>query len=158
MTSTILARATRTLEQAHTFLDEVRRELERAARDGGDLEPRVRSVHERPGHATPEYRTIAIPIPSTLGGASPEVLSSAIASYFATRAPSCLMLGLDVVAEGEEGEPSPVLIAEARDRSGTRLFFMQPFRVEGGTVRWGEPLGGGWRDPGGEEMILDAAF
>lgn len=158
MSTTILARTTRTLEQAHSFLEEVRRELERAVRDGRDLEPRVRSVSERPGHATPEYRTMAIPIPDSLGGASPEVLSTSIASYFAARRPICLMLGLDVVTEGDDGTPSPVLIAEARDRSGTRLFFMQPFRVEGEAVRWEEPLVGGWRDPGAEEMILDAAF
>ncbi|MBD0320162.1 MAG: hypothetical protein ICV87_07510, partial [Gemmatimonadetes bacterium] len=50
------------------------------------------------------------------------------------------------------------LIAEARDRAGTRMFWVQPFAAKGTSVVWGEPLDGGWRDPGDEEMILDASF
>ena len=158
MTRTILARTTRTLEQAHSFLEEVRRDLALAARDGRDLEPRIRYAIERQGHATPEYRTLAIPIPSAMGGASPEVLSGAIASYFEKRSPTCLMLALDAILADSQGEAEPVLICEARDRAGTRLFYLQPFGVDDGKVVWGEPYEGGWRDPGGEEMILDSAF
>ena len=71
---------------------------------------------------------------------------------------ACLLLALDVIAPADDGSQGQMLIAEARDRGGTRLFMMQPFRVEKGKVRWQEPLEGGWQDPGGEEMILDAAF
>jgi hypothetical protein len=51
-----------------------------------------------------------------------------------------------------------VLIAEARDRTGTRMYWMQPYHPAGTRVDWDEPLAGGWMDPGEAEMILDAAF
>ncbi len=38
------------------------------------------------------------------------------------------------------------------------MFWVQPFAVAGTRVLWSEPLDGGWRDPGDEEMILDASF
>jgi hypothetical protein len=49
-------------------------------------------------------------------------------------------------------------VGEARDRSGNRLFLVQPFGVSDGRLTWFDPLDGGWRDPGDEEMIIDAAF
>lgn len=148
----------RTLRLAHDFLEETRRDLERAAGEGADLPPRIRSVHDRPGHATPEYRTLAVPIPEGAEGASPSVLSSSIARFAAQKQPHCLLLTLDALGQDEAGEPTSILIAEARDRLGNRLFFVQPFRVHERRIRWGEPFGGGWQDPGAEEMILDAAF
>ena len=145
------------MELAQAFVEEVRRELERAALAGADLPPRIRSVQERVGHATPEYRTFALQLPAGASGASPEVLSEMIARYAASKRPSCLILALDAVTDGGEGKSS-VLIAEVRDRAGTRLYFVQPFRTGARGIRWDEPLGGGWRDPGEEEMILDASF
>lgn len=132
--------------------------MERAALDGADLPPRIRMIHERSGHASPEYRTLAVPIPEGAEGGSPTVLSTAIARFARTRAPHCLILTLDVVGTSEGGEPLPMLIAEARDRTGTRFYMVQPFTVARARVTWQEPLEGGWRDPGDEEMILDAAF
>ena len=152
-----LVQMERTLSLATRFLTEMREEIDRAAAAGSDVPPRVRSVHERAGHATPEYRTMAIPVPDSLGGASPQVLSAAIARYANEKSPDCLMLGLEAQME-REGGAGPVLIAEARDRLGTRLFWMQPYRVAGGRVQWDDPAEGGWQDPGEEEMILDAAF
>lgn len=143
----------RVLGFATRFLEEVREDVERAKMDGSDTPPRVRAVHERPGHATPEFRTLNIPIPSALGGVSPDVLSGTIARFAASKNPDCLILALE--AETPDGL---VLIAEARCKLGTRLFWMQPFRVTAMHVEWGEPESGGWRDPGEEEMILDAAF
>jgi len=148
----------RVLRLAHEFVEEARRDLAKAVADGSDLPPRIRTVHERPGHASPEYRTLAVPIPDGAEGASPTALSSAIANYARRRPPSCLLLTLDVVGTGEDDQPQSLLIAEARDRRGTRLFMIQPFRVFDGRISWEEPIEGGWRDPGGEEMILDAAF
>ena len=148
----------RVLELAHAFLAEVRRDLERAAAEGSDLPPRLRAVSFRPGQSNPELRTLAIPVPPGAGGASPEVLSNHIARYAADRPAASLLLALDVLGDGGDGRQSPLLIAEARARGGTRYFMMQPFGVENGRVRWQEPLGGGWQDPGAEEMILDAAF
>jgi hypothetical protein len=148
----------RTLRLAHDFLQESRSDLERAIADGSDLPPRIRMVNERRGHASPEYRTLAVPIPEGAEGGSPTVISSAIARYAKTRSPQCLLLTLDVVGTGGDGEPQPMLIAEARDRSGNRFFLVQPFLVRQGKVTWQEPVEGGWRDPGEEEMILDAAF
>lgn len=158
MITSAVARRERTRELAQAFLEEVRREFERAVLAGSDLPPRIRSVHERVGHATPEYRTFAVPIPSGGGGASPEVLSGVIARYAEQKSPMCLLLALDAETQAEEGARHSILIAEARDLSGTRLFFLQPFRVELGRLKWEEPVGGGWRDPGEEEMILDASF
>ena len=152
-----VAQSERTLHQAARFLDEMRRDVERAVLDGSDTPPRIRSVHERTGHATPEYRTLNIPLPDSVGGASPTLLSSTIARYAAKKPPQCLLLAMDIVIATDAG-PRPVLIAEARDRSGTRLFWMQPYRVATDSVSWGEPDEGGWRDPGEEELILDAAF
>ncbi len=146
------------LRLAHEFLREARVDLVRAATDGSDLPPRIRVVHDRPGHASPEFRTLAVPIPESTGGASPSVLSTTIAQYARRNPPACLMLVLDVIGTGEDGNPQPLLIAEARDRSGNRLFIIQPFLIRDGRVAWEEPIEGGWRDPGDEEMIIDAAF
>ena len=143
----------RVLTYAARFLEETRDDIQRCKMDGSDVPPRIRSVHERPGHATPEFRTLTIPIPDVFGGLSPEVLSGAIAKFAAGRKPECLILAL----EAENGD-GPLLIAEARCRYGTRLFWMQPFTWIASKLEWGEPLDGGWQDPGGEEMILDAAF
>ena len=140
----------RVLAFATRFLDEVRDDISRARMDGSDTPPRIRSVHERPGHATPEFRTLSIPVPDAFGGLSPEVLSGAIARFAASKKPDCLLLAFD--AENEDG---PVLIAEARCRYGTRLFWMQPYTAGGSHVEWGDPADGGWSDPGDEEMILD---
>ena len=41
----------------------------------------IRNVHERPGHATPEYHTLTIPSPTAYGGLSPDVLSGTIAEF-----------------------------------------------------------------------------
>jgi hypothetical protein len=153
-----LAAQERLLRLAHDFLEETRAEHAKAAADGVDLLPRIRTVHDRPGHASPEFRTLAVPIPPHAEGASPTVLSAAIARFAAERPPNCILLTLDVIGTDENGEAQPLLIAEARDRVGSRLFFVQPFRVEDAKVVWDEPMEGGWRDPGGEEMILDAAF
>lgn len=157
MTCSKIARLERTLGAATRFLEEMREELERAAADGGAVPPRLRSVHERPGHATPEYRTLAIPVPEGLVGSSPEILSGAIARFAQAKPPAALLLALDLVLDAGSG-PGPVLVAEARDAAGTRLFWMQPYRSVEGKLRWDEPLEGGWRDPGEEEMILDAAL
>ena len=143
----------RILGFATRFLEEVRDDISRSKMDGSDTPPRVRSVHENPGHATPEFRTLTIPIPDSFGGLSPEVLSGAIAKFASTKRPDCLLLVFE--AENEDG---PIVIAEARCRYGTRLFWVQPYTVTGAHVEWGEPLTGGWADPGEEEMILDASF
>lgn len=148
----------RVLELAHAFLEEVRRDMERAAAEGSDLPPRLRAVSFRPGQPNPELRTLAVPVPPGAGGASPEVLSTQIARYAADRPAACLLLALDVLGDVGHGRQSPLLIAEARARGGTRFFMMQPFVIEKGRVRWDEPLNDGWQDPGREEMILDAAF
>lgn len=148
----------RTLRLAHDFVEEARRDLERATRQAADLPPRIRMVHERSGHASPEFRTLAVPIPEGAEGGSPEVLSSAIARYAAPLHPNCILLALDVLGTGADGGVQPLLIAEARDREGTRIFLMQPFEIAENQVRWAEPLEGGWRDPGDDEMILDQAF
>lgn len=148
----------RLLRLAHDFVLETRRDLAHAVADGSDLPPRVRVVHERPGHPSPEFRTLAVPLDEDAAGASPTVLSDAIAAYAARARPSCLLFAADVIGSDENGDPMPLLIAEARDRSGVRLFMVQPFRVQDGRITWNEPLEGGWRDPGSEEMILDAAF
>lgn len=147
----------RTLHHASRFVDEFRYDIERAVAQGSDTLPRVRSVHEQVGHASPEFRTFSIPVPDDAGGASPTVLSSAIAHFSRTRPAQCLLLGLDLETEAPEGTRS-VLIAEARDRAGTRLFWLQPYARNGERVVWGEPEDGGWRDPGDDELILDAAF
>ncbi|CAN5730378.1 hypothetical protein BH23GEM8_BH23GEM8_07890 [soil metagenome] len=153
-----VARRHRTEEAACAFLVEARRDLERAAAQGGDVPPRIRIIHERPGHATAEYRTLAVPIPPGAEGASPAVLSRVIASYAASKEPHALLLALDVLGQDEEGKPRSLLICEARDNAGTRLFLMQPFRQDGARVVWEEPETNGFGDPGDEEMILDAAF
>jgi hypothetical protein len=143
----------RVLGFATRFLDEVRDDIGRARMDGTDTPPRIRSVHEKPGHATPEFRTLGIPVPDGFGGLSPDVLSGAIARFAASKKPDCLLLAFE--AENADG---PVLIAEARCRYGTRLFWMQSYSVAETHVEWGEPVAGGWSDPGEEEMILDEAF
>ncbi len=143
----------RTLGFATRFLSEVRDDLGRTSLDGMSMAPRIRSVHETPGHATPEFRTLNIPVPEELGGTSPEILSGVIARFSAEKKPDRLLLAFEAQMDG-----GTVLIAEARDRAGTRMFWVQPFRAEGTHVEWSDPLGGGWRDPGDEEMILDASF
>jgi hypothetical protein len=148
----------KTLRLADSFLEEARRDLLRAAQEGADLPPRIRAVQERAGHSTPEYRTLAIPVPPDAQGAFPTVLSRLIARYAATASPHCLLLVLDALDQDADGNARSILICEARDRMGTRLFFVQPFRLEGGTIHWEEPVEGGWQDPGEQEMILDAAF
>lgn len=152
------AQLERTLEMATRFLEEVRREIEKSSAEGTDTPPRLRSVHEKFGHASPEYRTLVIPVPAAGGGASPEILSSTIARYAEQKSPDRLLLALEAVMAQPDGSTRPILIAEARDQAGTRLFWIQPFQVNGNSVRWEEPLDGGWRDPGEEEMILDAAY
>ena len=158
MTARALAQRERTIELAEAFLAEMRRDLERATAAGCDLPPRLRSVHVRAGHATPEYRTLAIPTDPSAGVASPEVLSAMIARYAALRPPSCMILALDGLSEGEGGVTFPILIAEAHDSAGTRVFWMQPFRAAEGKIEWEAPIGGGWRDPADQELILDLAF
>ena len=148
----------RTLRLAHHFLEETRADLQRAAAEGSDIPPRIRTVHERPGHASPEYRTLAVPIPEGAEGASPAVLSRSIASYAKQRRPQCILLTLDAMGTAADGSAQPLLIAEARDSSGTRMYLLQPFRIQDGRLTWDEPMNGGWQDPGEEEMILDAAF
>lgn len=132
--------------------------MARAAADGSDTPPRLRTVHERQGHASPEYRTLNIPVPDAAGGSSPVALSALIANYADRRAPDAMLLAMELVADDGTGTARPLLVAEARDRDGVRLFWKQPFGVERGLTDWGEPEDGGWQDPGGEEMILDAAF
>lgn len=153
-----IAQMERTLAMASRFLDDVRLDVNRSAPAGTDMPPRVRCVHEKPGHTTPEFRTLAIPIPPGLGGASPEILSTTLTRFATTRKPDCMILAVEAVLAGDDGVPGPVLIAEARDRRGTRLFWLQHYRVAEGRVLWGEPMGEGWQDPGEEELILDAAF
>ena len=126
--------------------------------ENADIPPRIRTVHDRPGHASPEYRTLAVPIPDGAAGGSPEVLSRSIASYARNRRPMCIILTLDVLGQDEDGSEQSLLIAEARDRYGTRMYMVQPFTVVDRRIRWQEPVSGGWQDPGEEEMILDAAF
>ncbi|HEU4455178.1 MAG TPA: hypothetical protein VFR81_19095 [Longimicrobium sp.] len=143
----------RVLSFATRFLEEVRGDIERARMEGSDTPPRLRCIHERPGHATPEFRTLNIPVPEGLGGLSPDVLSGIISRYAEQKRPDCLLLALE--AETADGL---VLIAEARCKFGTRMFWMQPYTVTDRHVKWGDPMADGWRDPGEEEMILDAAF
>jgi hypothetical protein len=147
----------RTLELADAFLKDVRHDLEVALAQRFDLAPRIRTMHTRPGHATPEYRTLAIPSPPA-GETSTTFLSLAIAHYARAKSPCAIVLAFEAMLEGGEDGPSTVLISEARDRWGTRLFFIQPYRLQGDGLLWGDPVGGGWRDPGEEEMILDRAF
>jgi hypothetical protein len=148
----------RTLGMATRFLDEVRGDIGRAALEGADIPPRLRSVHEKPGHATPEFRTVAIPVPDGMGGVPPEILSGTIARYAHTKKPDCLLLAMEAQMDEDGAGNRSVLIAEARDRTGTRMYWMQPYRPAGSRVDWEEPLAGGWADPGEAEMILDAAF
>ncbi|HEX2208352.1 MAG TPA: hypothetical protein VHG93_11770 [Longimicrobium sp.] len=147
----------RTLGMATRFLEEVRGDIGRAALEGADIPPRLRSVHEKPGHATPEFRTVAIPVPDGLGSVPPDILAGTIAKYAQTRKPDCLMLAMEAEMQAGDGSRT-VLIAEARDRAGTRMYWMQPYSPAGSRVDWDEPLTGGWCDPGEAEMILDAAF
>jgi hypothetical protein len=148
----------RTLGMAARFLDEVRGDIGRAALEGADIPPRLRSVHEKPGHATPEFRTVAIPVPDGMGGVPPNILSGTIARYAQTKKPDCLLLAMEAELDADGQGSRPVLIAEARDRTGTRMYWMQPYSPTGSRVDWDEPLAGGWADPGEAEMILDAAF
>lgn len=158
MTARSLAQRERTIEMAESFVADVRRDLERATAAGCDLPPRLRSVHVRAGHATPEYRTLEIPATPGSESASPEHLSALIARYAAVRPPCCMILALDGLSEGSDGTPCPILIAEARDSIGTRVYLMQPFRAVEGRIQWEAPMGGGWQDPADQELILDLAF
>jgi hypothetical protein len=148
----------RTRAHADHFLVEMRSEIARCAAQGQSFVPRLRSVHERPGHATPEFRTLLISPPDRAGQLSPELLSVSIAHFAKQRAPDRLVLVLDAVRATDPGETISVLIGEARGLAGTRLFFFQPYELVNDEVRWGEPFDGSWRDPGEEELILDAAF
>ncbi len=152
------AQLDRTLEMATQFLDEMRHDVERAAVEGVDTPPRLRSVHEKFGHATAEYRTLVIPVAAAGDGVSPAVLSALVARYAAERSPNRLLLALEAMHQVADGEVRPVLIAEARDEAGTRLFWMQPYRIQERRVEWEDPIEGGWQDPGEDEMILDAAY
>lgn len=156
--SRAVAHPERTIEMAEAFLAEVQRDLARATAAGCDLPPRLRSVHVRAGHATPEYRTLEIPPRPGSASSSPDMLSAMIAQYAAVRAPCCMMLTLDGISEGAGGTPRPVLIAEARDVVGTRVFWMQGFQAVDGRIEWEPPVGGGWQDPADQELILDLAF
>lgn len=152
------ARIAHLLVLANRFLEEVHQEVERAADDGSDLPPRLRMVHERAGHASPEFRTLNIPVPERAGGASPVGMSALIARYARGRGPDALLLALELVGEMAGGEAKPLLVVEAHSEDGVRLFWMQPFETKGSAVAWDEPAEGGWQDPGMEEMILDASF
>jgi hypothetical protein len=143
---------------ADAFLAEARRDLERAVSLGCDLPPRLRSVNSRPGHATPEYRTLAIPPDPGGLPLSPETLSEMIARYAARKPPSCVMLAMDGISTMEDGDERPVLIAEVRDAESTRAFWMQTYRRVGGSLAWDEPIAGGWQDPADNELILDLVF
>lgn len=146
------------LTLANRFLEEIREDVERALTDGSDTPPRLRLVHERAGHASPEYRTLNIPVPDEAGGTSPTALSALISGYARARSPDALLLALELVGTTPAGEAEPLLIAEARSRAGIRLFWRQSYSVAERRVVWADPAEGGWQDPGGEEMILDAAF
>jgi hypothetical protein len=110
-------------------------------------------VHETPGHTTPEFRTLNIPIPDGAGVLPVDVLSGAIARYAKQKRPDRLLLAMEAEMQG-----TPVLIAEAHDLNGSRLYWVQPFRRKAGGIQWEEPLGGGWQDPGEQEMILDESY
>jgi hypothetical protein len=150
----------RTREFAERFLEEMRHDIRRSRGAGTDVLPRLRCVNERAGHATPEYRTLIIPMRPGGSPLTPIELSSAIAYYASRRPPDRLLLAMDALHANGGEQPVPVLIAEARDHDGTRLFMMQPYRPaeNGQDIVWEEPLHGGWVDPGEEDMILDAAF
>ena len=154
----LTARFEHLLHIGNRFLEEFRADLVRAASDGSDTPPRLRLVHERSGHATPEYRTLSIPVPEAAGGASPEHISALVARYSRTRAPDALLLAMELMGTGADGEPHPLMVVEARSRDGVRLFWMQSFSVHDRRTTWAEPEEGGWQDPGEEEMILDASF
>jgi hypothetical protein len=148
----------RTRSLADHFLDEMRHEIVRCSADGIRFLPRVRCVHERQGHATPEFRTLLIPPGDGAASLTPESLSFTIAEFARRRRPDRLILVMDADRCADGGEPESVLIAEARDRMGTRLFLVQPYRSDPGSVSWHPPRIAAWDDPGDEEMILDAAF
>lgn len=146
-----------TLRLAAAFLDETRRQLERAVAAGVTMPPVLRSVHEKAAHATPEFRTVAIPVPPGCAGLGPGVLSGLIAHFAAEKEPVCLLLALDTAREGEGA--GSLFVVEARDLAGTRRVWMQPYRVQGAEVRWAEPVASGWAEPDEEEaMVLDEAF
>ena len=136
----------RVLTFAARFLEEVRDDICRCKMDGSDAPPMIRSVHERPGHATPEYRTLTIPIPDGYGGLSPDVLSGAIAKFAAGKKPDCLLLAF----EAENGD-GPLLIAEARCRTDAALL-EQPYRSPT-AAGVGRAPSGGWNDPGRRSFL-----
>lgn len=150
----------RTVQLAAAFLEEVRRDVEQAVMGGRDFAPRLRSVHERSGHATPEYRTMAIPVPAeaVASGHSPELLSRTIAHFAEEKHPVCLFLAVDVLMDTAAGPPQSALILEARDAAGTRRYLVQTYEVESRRVRWATLRTAEWLDAGDQEMILDAAF
>jgi hypothetical protein len=148
----------RTRAHADRFLDEMRHEIVRCCARGASFIPHLRCVHEKQSHATPEFRTLLIPQGDGVAEISPEALSYTIAEFARRRTPDRLILVMDAVHRQDDGEPEAVLIAEARDRVGTRLFLIQPYRAGNGDVFWHPPRTGSWQDPGDEEMILDAAF
>lgn len=149
----------RTIELAERFLEDTRAELAKVTGQGYDLPPRVRTAHTRVGHATPEFRTLAVPLPDCSAAAAPDAISEMIARYAAKDPPSRLFLAF--VAETrlpDSSVPTPVLVMEVRDAWGTRLYQMLPFFAQGTRFAWSEPIHDGWQDPGEQEMILDAAF
>jgi hypothetical protein len=86
------------------------------------------------------------------------VLSGLIARYARERLPQAAMLALELQRSGADGEVETIIVAEACNRAGVRLFWTQAYAVVDGGVEWTEPEEGGWQDPGKEEMILDATF
>jgi hypothetical protein len=148
----------RTRAHADLFLEEMRSEIVRCSMDGTGFLPRVRCINERQGHATPEFRTLLIPPGDGATLLSPDALSVTIADFARRRTPDRLVLVMDATYSADGGEEASILVAEARDRVGTRLFLIQPYRGTGGSVIWQPPRNGSWQDPGEEEMILDAAF
>lgn len=147
------SQAERTLSLADRFIEEIRRDVEEGAGRGVDMPPCLRSIHERPGHASPEYRTQTIRLPEEGVEDFPTYLSGVIARYASEKRPDRLLLAVEAV----QGEGT-VVIAEARDGHGTRRFRRESYRLEGRRVSWEKPAPEMWHDPGDEEMILDSAF
>lgn len=148
------------MEFATRFLDEMREAVATAVARGAEVPPRFRSVHETLGHATPEYRTVAIPIPPELGAVSPQILSTTIAHFAADKHPDALALAFPAVCTGDDGKQQPVLISELRDAHGFRRYRICRYAVRRGRVVWQDRAedASRWLDPGEEEMVLDAAF
>jgi hypothetical protein len=149
----------RTLRWAQVFLDEIKCTIERACYSEQDVMlPRMRAVHERRGHATPEFRTAVIPVAGEAAGQFPELLGRTLAQYARTRPPVALLLAIGLVGIGRNGQPTNLLILEAHDGKGTRRCWKQGYATGSRTVSWDAPELEGWFEPGEDEMILDIAF